>query len=280
MSAPRVLVTGGTGNTGRQISARLTELGLAVRTASRTAVPGPDHVRFDWADESTHEPALAGIRRAYLVAPAMNDAPEAVMLPFIDRALARGVERLVLLSSSAIPDGAPGIGVVERALRERAPEWAILKPSWFMQNFLARSHWHATTMQRDGELVTSTGDGRVGFVDAIDIAEVGARALADARSHDAAHVITGPEALSYADVAAIFSRVLGRPIRHVAVDDAEARRRLIAGGMPEGYARLLVALDADIRGGAEDRVTDTVGRVTGRPPRGLEAFARAHLDPA
>lgn len=276
-----ILVTGGTGNTGGRIASRLTELGFAVRTASRAAPASSsaaEHVRFDWADASTHVAALRGIDRVYLVLPALVDDPSTLMRPFITRALESGVRRFVLLSSSAIPDGTPGIGAVERALREQAPQWAVLKPSWFMQNFVNHQHAHGASLRREGVIVTSTGDGRVGFVDTDDIAEVGVRALADEVSHDAAHTITGPEALSYDDVAAILSRVSGRSLKHVRVDDAEARRRMIATGMPEGYADLLVGLDAAIRAGAEDRVTDTVERVTGRPPRSFEAFARANAE--
>ena len=275
----RVLITGGTGNTGRRVASRLAELGVQVRTASRAAPPpgsAGEHARFDWADASTHAPALEGVGGVYLVAPALVDDPSTLMLPFVELALARGVRRLVLLSSSAIPDGAPGLGAVERFLRERAPGWAALKPSWFMQNFIDRRLPHGGSLIREGTVVTATGAGRVGFVDADDIAEVAVRALADDASHDAAHVITGPEALGYADVAAILARISGRPMRHLEVDDAEARRRLMEAGVPAHYAALLVRLDAAIREGAEDRVTDTVARVTGRAPRSFEAFARAH----
>lgn len=275
----RALITGGTGNTGRRVASRLLELGFQVRAASRAApAPGSagEHVRFDWADASTHALALEGVDRVYLVAPALVEDPSTLMVPFIERALASGVRRLVLLSSSAVPDGAPGLGGVERFLRERAPGWAVLKPSWFMQNFVDPRHPHAASLMREGTVVTATGSGRVGFVDADDIAEVAARALADEAPHDTAHVITGPEALGYADVAAILSRITGRPMRHLPVDDGEARRRLLAAGMPEPYAALLVGLDAAIRDGAEDHVTDTVARVTGRPPRRFEDFARAH----
>lgn len=271
-----VLITGGTGNTGRRIAARLGELGVSARVASRAAGGGRDHVVFDWADPSTHGPALSGVDRVYLIAPGMVEDPSTLMLPFLERALAGGVGRFVLLSSSAIPEGAPGLGIVGRFLRERAPGWAILKPSWFMQNFVDPKHPHAASLIGEGKVVTSTGAGRVGFVDADDIAEVAVRALVDETSHDTAHVITGPEALAYSDVAAILERVTGRPMRHVHVDDDEARRRLAAAGMPEAYAALLVGLDVAIRAGAEDRVTDTVLRVTGRAPRSFEAVARAH----
>ncbi len=280
MTKERVLVTGGTGTTGRRVASRLAELGFAVRTGSRAAhAPrgSDDHVRFDWADEATHAPALRGVQRAYLVAPGLVEDPATLMLPFLARALESGVQRFVLLSSSAVPESAPGLGAVERALRGQAPQWAALKPSWFMQNFIDPQRAHAASLLHEGVVVTSTGAGRVGFIDAEDIAEVAARALADAASPDAALTLTGPEALGYDDVAAILSRVSGRSLKHVRVDDAEARRRMIASGIPAPYADLLVGLDAAIRGGAEDRVTDTVERVTGRPPRSFEAFARANI---
>jgi uncharacterized protein YbjT (DUF2867 family) len=266
-----VLVTGGTGNTGRRIAARLGELGLLARTASRNpeaAGPG-EHVRFDWHDESTHAAALAGVTRMYLVAPALVEDPAPVMLPLIARALAAGVRRIVLLGSSAIADDAPGLGAVARAIRETAPEWAVLRPSWFMQNFTG-DHVVAAGV-RDGEIVTATGDGRVGFVDAADIAAVAARALTDPVPHNTDHLITGPEALSYADAAAIITEVTGRPVRHRSVSTEDMTERLAA-WLPAEFAAILAGLDEDIRGGAEDRVSTTVEDVTGRPPRSLRQF--------
>ncbi|GMT98735.1 NAD(P)H-binding protein [Corallococcus caeni] len=277
----RILVIGAAGNTGRPIAAGLTAEGFTVRTATRDPRPpvaAAEHVRFDWADPSTHGAALEGVDRMYVLAPGLVEDPSVLMIPVLERALAGGVRRVVLLSASAVPEGAPGLGQVHRFLRTHAPEWSVLQPSWFMQNFTNPGHHHDAGLRRDGTLVTATGQGRVGFVDAGDIAAVGVRALADAASHDTAHVITGPQALSYDDVAAILSRVSGRDIRHVHATPEEAQRHLQASGMPEVYARFLTLLDTSIRDGAEDRVTDTVLRVTGRAPRDFESFARAHLD--
>ncbi|XXX78260.1 NmrA family NAD(P)-binding protein [Sorangium sp. So ce134] len=276
---PRVLITGGTGTTGRALAARLQAAGARVRLASRTAPAGregAEHARFDWADPATHEEALRGVDRAYVVAPAMVDDPSALMVPFVERALAGGARRLVLLSASAVPEGSPGLGLVHRALRERAPEWTVLQPSWFMQNFIDPRHWHWAGIAGPGEMTTATGGGRVAFVDTEDIAEVAARALLDEAPHNAAHVLTGPEALSYDDVAAIVSEVAGRPIRHVRAGEDAARAHLVKAGVPASYAAFLVRLDLAIRDGAEDRVTDTVRRVTGRAPRAFRDFARAH----
>ncbi|WP_437944978.1 NmrA family NAD(P)-binding protein [Sorangium sp. So ce296] len=276
---PRVLVIGGTGTTGRALAARLEAAGARVRVASRTAPAGRDgveHARFDWADPATHEEALRGVDRAYLLAPALVEDPSTLMLPFVERALAGGVRRLVLLSASVVPEGSAGLGVVHRALRERAPEWTVLQPSWFMQNFVDPRHARWAGIVGPGEITTAAGDGRVGFVDAEDIAEVAARALLDEAPHDAAHVITGPEALSHDDVAAVLSEVAGRPIRHVRADEDAARAHLVNAGMPAPYAAFLARLDLAIRDGAEDRVTDTVRRVTGRAPRAFRDLARAH----
>jgi uncharacterized protein YbjT (DUF2867 family) len=108
----------------------------------------------------------------------------------------------------------------------------------------------------------------MGFVDARDIAEVGVRALLDARAPNAALTITGPEALSYDDIARCLN------VQHVHIDDAEAVARLVSSGIPQAYAELLVSLDALIRAGAEDRVTDTVERMTGQRPRIFGQFLR------
>ncbi|RKH01915.1 NmrA family NAD(P)-binding protein [Corallococcus carmarthensis] len=277
----RVLVIGAAGNTGRPIAEGLTAEGFTVRTATRDTRPpvaAAEHVRFDWADPSTHGAALEGVDRMYVLAPGLVEDPSTLMIPVLERALARGVRRVVLLSASAVPEGGPGLGQVHHFLRAHAPEWSVLQPSWFMQNFTNPGHHHDAGLRRDGTLVTATGQGRVGFVDAGDIAAVGVRALADDVSHDTGHVITGPQALSYDDVAAILSRVSGRAIRHVHATPEEAQRHLQASGMPETYARLLTMLDGLIRDGAEDRVTDTVLRVTGRAPRDFESFARAHTN--
>ncbi|WP_229908453.1 NAD(P)H-binding protein [Comamonas sp. JC664] len=276
----RILVIGAAGNTGRHIVSRLTELGVPVRAATRqgtpTGHPLAEAVRFDWARTDGHDAALEGVDRLYLIAPAVDADPASLMLPFIERARARGVRRAVLLSAAVVAEGTPGIGMVHQALRERMPEWTVLQPSWFMQNFVNPSHHLGAAILRDGRMVTATGQGRVGFVDAQDIAEVAVRALTDARAHDTAHVITGPQALAYDDIADILTRVSGRRVRHQAVNPEEAQRFMESSGMPAPYARFLAQLEDAIRQGVEDRVTDTVSRVTGREPRTFEAFARAH----
>jgi uncharacterized protein YbjT (DUF2867 family) len=273
------LVTGGSGKTGRAVAARLAAMGHHVRTASRHDPAAPpaertEHVLFDWADERTHARALAGVHAIYLLPPVLVADPVPLMTPFIEKALEAGARRMVLLSASVIPEGGPGVGTVHAMLRERVPEWAVLQPSWFMHNFL-EDHYMAEDAAA-GFLMTSTGDARIGFIDVEDIADVAVHALTDEVAHNAAHVLTGPQALSYADVAAVLTRVTGRHIEHRDASPSEVRERMIAGGVPEQFADILVMLEDVIRGGAEDRVTDAVARITGHPARSFESFADRH----
>lgn len=273
----RILVVGATGNTGRPIAAELGELGFTVRTATPHAAPPEhrgEHVHFDWQDPTNHEEVIAGVDRMYLIAPGLAEDPERIMIPFIERALSKGVRRVVILSASAVAEGDPGLGLVHRFLHQQVPEWTVLQPSWFMQNFSAPRHHLSQSIKRAGVITTATGDGRVAFVDARDIAAVGARALADVTPHNTAHVITGPAALSYRQVAALLSQATGRDIYHQAVSVTAMTQYLMHAGMPEAYAQFLAELDELIRQGQQSQVTATVQRVTGHAPRTFAAFVQ------
>ena len=264
-----VLVTAATGTTGSRVAAFLAARDVPARLATRTPT-APGQVHYDWADPSTHATALRGVSSVYLVAPVGMADPVGLVVPFLDEALRQGVRRVVQLSSSAVPEGAPGLGEIHQLVRTTMPEWTVLRPSWFMQNFTG-DHLVARGV-RDGEIVTATGNGKVAFVDALDIAAVAGRALTDDVAHDTEHVLTGPEALGYGDAAAIITRQTGRAIRHRSVSATECARRISADGIEPEYAHVLADLDVAISAGAEDRVTDTVLRVTGRPPRSFSTF--------
>lgn len=176
-----------------------------------------------------------------------------------------GVRRAVLLSSSAIPEGGPAVGKVHQALPGLFEQWAVLRPSWFMQNFTG-THAHALSIRDEGVIRTATGTGRVGFVDAEDIAAVAVRALTDEQAPNTDLVLTGPEALGHDDIATIITEVTGRPVVHQHLSYEEMRERLTT-QVPVEFAAMLAGMDRAIAGGAEDRVTGTVHRLTGRPPR-------------
>ncbi|WP_040793421.1 NmrA family NAD(P)-binding protein [Nocardia paucivorans] len=278
---PQVLVTGATGNTGRYVTAGLRAEGASVRTATRSPsgeTSGDDHIRFDWHDSETYLLALTGIDRVYLVAPVGVRDPSDQIEHFLDVARTANVRRVVFLSSDVIPHQAPGLDRARRLVTEM-PEWAVLRPSWFMQNLIVASHHMATGLRTRAELPSATEGRGIGFVDAADIAAVGVRALLDDTPPNREYVITGPEVLSYDDVARILNEVLTppRPVRHIRLTVPELAGR-IARGIPEDMAIVLAQVERRIAEGAEERVTTTVAEVTGRKPRSLRDFVMAHRD--
>ena len=271
-TAGTTLVIGASGTTGRRVVAQLVAAGHGVKAASRhaTPVPGTAPVRFDWYDPCTHAAALDGVDRVYLIPPPADPDPAAVMEPFLRQARTAGVHRAVLLSSSAIPAGGPAVGSVHRALPDLVEQWAVLRASWFMQNFTGE-HAHALSIAEQGSILTATGTGRVGFIDAQDIAAVAFHALTSEHAPDTDLVLTGPETLSYDDVAAIMTEVTGRLVVHRSLSYEQLRDRLAA-QLPAEFAAMLAGLDRGIAAGSEDRVTDAVPRLTGRPARTFRAF--------
>ncbi|MBT2491379.1 NAD(P)H-binding protein [Streptomyces sp. ISL-96] len=271
------LVIGATGTTGSRVAARLAAAGRRVKAASRRATPvgGSRPVRFDWHDPASFEGALEGADRVYLIPPLGAPDPAAVMLPFLQQAHTAGVRRAVLLSSSAIPVGGPAVGQVHQAMPGLFSQWAVLRPSWFMQNFTG-NHAHARTIRADGTIQTAAGEGRVGFVDADDIADVAVHSLTETQAPNTDLIITGPEALSYGDIAAILTQITCQTITHRQLTYEQMRERLAA-DMPAEFAAMLAGMDHAIAEGAEDRTTDTVQRLTGRPPRNFRAFAAREM---
>lgn len=277
---PVTLITGANGKTGSRVAAILQKQQYPVRLAGRTKASlsgsGDNYVYFDWYDSETYAQALKNVNQVYLVVPVMDMNPEEVMIPFIKEALWSGVKRFVLLGSASIDENGPIFGKVHQYLKAHAPEWAVLQPSYFMENFTEGPH--RETMKQLGKIYSATADGKIGFVSADDIATVAFRALTDVIPHNTEHMITGPETLSYGQVSNIISRIMGQSIQHESLSDDELRNSMIQAGMPEDYATALAGLDIAIREeGREDQVTDTVLRLTGNGPISMEQFVQNHM---
>ncbi|WP_327392758.1 NAD(P)H-binding protein [Streptomyces sp. NBC_01186] len=281
-----VLVTGGTGKTGSALTELLRGDGVPVRVASRNPAAGdPDAVRFDWADPATHREALRGMDRVYLVPPVNTVDPMPLVGPFLAEAERLGVRRVVLLGSAVVLPNAPG--ALELAARVRArPGWVVLRASGFMQNFLG-SHPLGERIRRHGEIRTAAGAGRLGWIDARDIAAAASALLsapvAEPGTEPAVepggprdYLLTGPKALSYPDAAAIITARTGRPVRVLDVGADELESGYRAAAMPAEFAAALAAVDTGIKSGREDLVSTAVLDLTGRPPRPFAEFVQDH----
>jgi ergot alkaloid biosynthesis protein len=272
---PDILITGGTGKTGRKIARQLAEQGLAARAASRSGnnESGQPGVRFDWADDATYDAALSGIGAVYLVAPQNTFEPLSEMQPFLEKALRQGVKRYVLLSSSALDENGPMMGKVHAWLKSEVPEWTVLRPSWFMQNLIEPVQLSA--IRDEGAIYSATGTGRIGFIDAEDIAAVAVSALTGPIALNDDFILTGPEAISYGDVAKIIAEHMNKPVEHYGLTRAELIERWIGLSFPLAYAEMLTDMDIAIAAGSEDRVTDNVSRITGHSAHNFQTFVDA-----
>ncbi len=125
-----------------------------------------------------------------------------------------------------------------------------------------------------GVIVTATGDGAAAMVDAADIAAVAAAALAQTRDRGGViHAITGPQALTFSEMAAQLSQLTGRAIVHRSVAPAAMGAMLGQAGVPADYAAMLLRDMAAIREGHAAAIADTVAQVGGRGATRFEDFA-------
>lgn len=260
-----VLVTSGTGKTGRRVAERLAARGVPVRAGSRTG-----KVPFDWADPSGWEAALSGADAAYvayypdLAAPG---APEA-MTAFGELAQRCGVRRLVLLSGR----GEPQAVVAEEALRAAAGdgELTVVRSAFFAQNF---SEGALLDGVLGGEVVFPAGGSAEPFVDVDDLADVVVAALCRDGGAGAVHELTGPRALTFAEAATELAGATGREVRYVPVTGPQYAAMLARYGVPEEEAGFLAGLFTFLLDGHNATVTDGVKQALGRDPKPFAAFA-------
>ena len=221
------LILGGSGRTGSLVARHLAGHGIPARTASRH---GSD-VFFDWDDPATYPDALAGTLRVYLVTPCcacvtQPGSPSSLTKP------RRPATRHVTLLSTYNGDRAPreiDIAAAEADLAARqAFTHSILRPAWVMQNF---TDDHIPVIS--GVLAVPSGGGSEAFVDAADIAAVAAETLLNPDAHAGnRYAPTGPQALTFGDVAAIIAAASGRPVGYKDIDQEAWISAAIAAGVP------------------------------------------------
>jgi uncharacterized protein YbjT (DUF2867 family) len=274
-----VLVTGATGNTGRAIIDALIARDAPVRAMVRTAADagrlpgGVDLAVADFDDPASLAAALDGAERAYLVTPSSEQA-ESQQRRFADLAARAGVKHLVVLSQLAADEQSPVRflryhAAVERHVRELGLAWTFLRPNLFFQGLLA----FAPAIAAQGRFFAPIGDARVSAVDVRDIAAVAAVALTEPGHEGTTYTLTGPAAITHAEIAAALTAALGRDVSFTDVPpDAFAQN--LAGILPPWQIQGLLEDYAHYRRGEAAAVTQAVAEVTGRPARDVGEFAR------
>ncbi|MET9517503.1 NmrA family transcriptional regulator [Streptomyces sp. NPDC002994] len=260
-----VLVTSGTGKTGRRVVERLDALGVTVRSGSRKG-----EVTFDWEDESTWGPALRGADAAYVAYYPDLAAPGAVtaVRTFGRTAHENGVRRLVLLSGRGEPEAV----AAEEALRASGDaELTVVRGSFFAQNFSEGAMAEGVIA---GEVAFPAGETPEPWVHADDLADVVVAVLTEDGHAGRVHELTGPRLLTFTEVAAEISKATGREVRYVPVSGPQYAGLLQQYGMPAPESDWLAGLFTTLLDGHNASVTDGVERVLGRAPKDFTDFAR------
>lgn len=278
---PPLLVTGATGTVGRPLVRALLDAGAPVRAASRSGAAradGAEPVAFDFTDAATWPAALDGVRTMFLLLPPRAQG----VVPALEAARASGVRHVVLLSVQ----GADKAAVMPHARREAwlrtsGMGWTFVRPSFFVQNL---SVVHGEQIRAHDELLLPAGHGRTAFVDVDDVAAVCAAALLDPAAHAGrAWTPTGPEALTYQEVAQRMSEVLGRRIAYRAPGLVTHAVRALRWGMPPQMVAVTSVVYTTARLGLAAGLTDDVRTVTGRDPASVTDVlrrVRAAFEPA
>jgi uncharacterized protein YbjT (DUF2867 family) len=264
------LITGATGNIGSLVVERLLERGdrprVFVRDAGKARARYGDRVDVrvgDLANAPSLTSAFAGVDAVLLI----NSGPEIETRDSVaaGAAVKAGVKHLVKLSSM---DAQQGVGTGawhargEAAIAASGLAFTFVQPSGFMSNALG---W-AKSIKTEGVVRAPTGDGRIPFIHPDDIADVATKALMT-RDYDGASLpITGPEALSYAEMTAKIGAAIGRPLRFEPISEEQARYQMMEIGDSAEIVAAHLSIYCAIREGRLAAISSNVERVVGRRP--------------
>jgi NAD(P)H dehydrogenase (quinone) len=282
---PKVLMVAASGRVARRVAAALCARGEPPRALVRNAAkarevlvdnrgaPLPlEIVVSELDDRDAVRRALDGIEIAFL---ALGSSLQQVELEcgFIDVAAKVGLSHLVEQSvAAASSDGVASVlrwhAEIEAHLGASGVPHTLLRPTTFADVLLLA----APAIRKTGAWSGSAPHGRNALIDSADVVDAGVAVLTEPSKRGGPHVLTGPAALTWPDVASRLTQVLGRPIRYDAISVEEQRRQLEAGGLPPWRLELVLGLDAINRSDLHAKPTDTVQRLTGRPPRTIQEY--------
>jgi uncharacterized protein YbjT (DUF2867 family) len=278
-----LLITGATDTVGSEVLTRLAAQGVRVRAVTRdlrkaaaNPLPHVEFVQGDFEDPESMRKACSGVSRAFLLSNS-TDRAEQQQIGFTRVAQQSGVRHIVKLSQLHADARSPGRflryhAAVEAAVRASGLTFTFLRPNLYMQGLLN----FRQTIREKNAFFAAAGDARISAVDVRDLADIVVAALTSSRHDNRVYSLTGPEALTFGDMARQLSKAVGRRVTFVDVPPQAMRAALADLGLPDWQADGLLEEFAMYRrgeaAGAESGVRDALGR----PPRSFDEFARDH----
>jgi uncharacterized protein YbjT (DUF2867 family) len=285
-----ILVTGASGNIGSEVVKQL--LGVAPAVSIKAAVHSRQNVKkvndgdrvkvipIDYNESDTLRQALKDVDKLFLLTP---DVPNAAHLASnaVSEAKKAGIRHIVKQSVMGA-DLEADVGTmrlhrqVEEIIEQSGIPFTFLRPNEFMQNFI---NFHSPSIKGNNAFYIPLEDAKVSLVDVRDIAAVAVKSLTDEDLHkNKTYLITGPEALSYHQVAEILSNRIGRKINYVNISDEEARAAMKEIGMSDWLINTVSELSDYFRKGKASEISSAVEEVTGNKPISFSQFANDYVD--
>ncbi|WP_266181393.1 SDR family oxidoreductase [Dyella humicola] len=280
-----ILVIGATGTTGKELVRLLIKNGHKTRATVRPTsnkselqALGVELVQADMNDVDSLEKAMIGIQKVYFATPLVPDIVE-LSSSIIRAAKAAGVKHLVKLSGGGAEIDLDTLAKWHRAIENEMEQsgiaYTFLRANAFMQNL---SKFSSHTIRAHGAFYATHGEGKSAYVDARDIAQVAYRVLTEEGHENKAYYLSGPAALSGADIAKILSSVTGKVIKYVDVPTDAARASMQGAGMPAEIVEALLEHYHVVKLGYTAQVSSAVEEVTGQKATSFETFAQTQKE--
>lgn len=278
-----ILVTGATGYNGQELVRQLTALGQRVRAlmrnpadAAKLKIPNLEVAAGEFDKPETLEAALQGVEKAFLLTPVAERFPQ-WQKDFIEAAQRASIKHLVKFSAMGASSTSESELLrlhhnTDVILRNSGVPFTILQPNSFYQNMFSS----VATIKTQGKFYLPLKNAPQSLVDIRDINALAAKVFTSAGHEGKTYVVTGPEALTFQQVAEKLSSVLGRKIDYTDVPLSAAADGMRQSGMPEWNVRAVSELLGYFASGAAATVMDTIPRVLGRPAISFEQFASDH----
>lgn len=264
MTRQNILVTGGTGKTGKRIVQQLQKHDVSVRVGSRSADPA-----FDWDNDATWAQALDSIDAVYIAYQPDLAVPNAIYViqKFVDTALEHGVQRFVLLSGR----GEPEAQACEKVVENSDVDWTVIRASFFAQNF---SEGFMLEAIQQGEVVLPILTVSEPFIDIEDIADIAVASLTQAGHNGKVYEVTGSRLLTFEDAVKEISQAIERPINYTAISIEHYKHCSREAGLTEDYIWLLDYLFTTVLDGRNEYIAEGVQEALGRPPRDFSDYVQ------